>query len=64
MIIKQFFRYSLVGASGVVVNGAFYFGSMTFLNFHHSYAWAAGIGVAWITNFLLNKFWTFNDGNA
>lgn len=57
-MIKQFIKYCAVGGSGVLVNGAFYFGLLS-IGLHHSIAWFAGVGTSVVSNFLLNRYYTF-----
>jgi dolichol-phosphate mannosyltransferase len=64
--ISKAARFYTVGASGVVLNYLVsillsngFFGSLGYLQ-----ATAIGIAVSVTTNFLLNKFWTFEDKNV
>jgi dolichol-phosphate mannosyltransferase len=58
-MIRQFLKYCIVGGSGVVINlGA------TYLLTERMGMWyilsnCVGISIAMVTNFLLNKYWTF-----
>lgn len=56
---RQLLRFCLVGASGVVVNLAVFALLFSVLDLHHLLAAVGAFVVAWSTNFVLNKHWTF-----
>lgn len=59
---KYFGKFAIVGISGILVNQ----GLLTFLieigNLRLAYASIVAIEVSIITNFILNNFWTWNQG--
>jgi len=57
--VKQFVKYCAVGATGVVINLGFTYYLTESLNIWYMASNAVGIGVAVVTNFALNKWWTF-----
>ena len=62
----RFFRFCVVGASGVVLNFAVLAGTWFLLpeawgDARHRSAMALAIGVSIFTNFLLNDTWTWGD---
>lgn len=60
---KRFFKFAVVGLSGIVVNE----GLLAFLTEIHQFkvALAGGIAIetSILTNFLLNNFWTWKDSH-
>jgi len=58
LMLRQFAKYCAVGASGIVVNGALYFG-LLFIGVHNTVAWLIGVGSSVFSNFILNKFFVF-----
>jgi len=59
--IQDFFKYSLVGFSGVVINLGIYSFLTRYYNFSEAMAPLLSIEAAIISNFLLNNFWTFGS---
>ena len=55
----QLVRFCLVGASGYLVNLAVFSVLLKGLGAHHLVAAIGAFFVAWTTNFVLNKHWTF-----
>lgn len=56
---QQLTRFCVVGASGVDVNLAVFAALVKGLSVHHLVAATVSFGVAWTSNFLLNRHWTF-----
>lgn len=52
-------RFCLVGTSGVAVNLAVFAALVEGAGMHHAPAAIVAFCVAWTTNFVLNKHWTF-----
>lgn len=52
-------RFLVVGASGYVVNLAVFATLVHGWGTHHTLAAIGAFLVAWVNNFLLNKYWTF-----
>jgi len=59
MILRQFIKYCIVGGSGVAVNGALFFTCYSMLKMPLTLAWGVGVGGSVVTNFVLNRNWTF-----
>ena len=59
--IEDFFKYSLVGFSGVFINLGIYAFLTRYYNFSEAIAPLLSIEAALISNFLLNNFWTFGS---
>lgn len=55
----QLIRFCLVGLSGYVINLAVFKVLFDSLGAHHLVAAIGAFGVAWSSNFVLNKHWTF-----
>ena len=55
----ELLRFCLVGASGYLVNLAVFWLLLERGNAHHIVAAVGAFCVAWVSNFVLNKFWTF-----
>jgi dolichol-phosphate mannosyltransferase len=55
----QLVRFCLVGASGYLVNLGVFSVLLTAAGAHHLGAAVGAFCVAWTTNFVLNKHWTF-----
>jgi len=62
----QLVKFSLVGASGYVINLAVYSALVTGADFHYRSAAVLAFCVAVTNNFLWNRYWTFRatDGHA
>ena len=61
-LIKKAGRFYLVGASGLLVNyGSSVHIGNELLNMYYLHATVLGIGLSVLSNFLLNKLWTFDD---
>lgn len=58
---RQFLKYCLVGASGLVVNLAVYAFLVKKAGFHYLPGATLSFIVAATNNFLLNKYWTFDN---
>lgn len=56
-----FFRYCVVGGLGTTIDVGTVFLLVHFFDFHPVFAAFFGFFLAVINNFLLNKFWTFQD---
>jgi putative flippase GtrA len=61
LITKQFMKFCLVGAGGVIVNAACFYVCYSTLQWPLPAAWGAGVGASVGTNFILNKFYTFKE---
>lgn len=59
--IRQFMKYSVVGASGFVINMAVYSTMVKWVGLHYMTAAIISFTVAVTNNFVLNKYWTFNN---
>lgn len=60
---NEFFKFYLVGATGLVINYLISYCMFTVFGFTHLYSSIFGILVSLSSNFLLNKFWTFQDNS-
>jgi dolichol-phosphate mannosyltransferase len=61
-LVKKAGKFYLIGATGVLVNyGSSFFIGQVLLNMYYMHATALGIGLSIVSNFLLNKLWTFDD---
>lgn len=60
---RRFLKFALVGASGVVVNLAF-LALFRALRVHVNLASALAIELSLLSNFLINRLWTFGDARA
>ena len=56
---RQLGKYCLVGSLGVIINFAILIGLTEAFGFHYIVSEAFAIGVVLISNFILNKHWTF-----
>ena len=54
----QLLRFCVVGASGYVVNLAVFAGALA-MGMHYLPAAVVAFIVAWVCNFMLNRYWTF-----
>ncbi|WP_257656630.1 GtrA family protein [Parapedobacter lycopersici] len=59
-LINKFLKFGLVGLSGVVVDFGVTWGCKEKLHLHKYVANSLGFMVATVSNYLLNKFWTFH----
>ena len=57
----QLIRFCVVGASGYLVNLAVFSFLVHGVDAHHVVAAIGAFCVAWTNNFVLNKFWTFQQ---
>ncbi|MGD9571974.1 MAG: GtrA family protein [Thermoleophilia bacterium] len=57
----QLLRFCVVGASGYLVNLAVFSALVYGLDAHHALAAVGAFCVAWTSNFVFNKFWTFRQ---
>jgi dolichol-phosphate mannosyltransferase len=57
---RSFIKFSIVGASGVVVNEGLLIAFLS-LGVYLLYADAAAIEISILTNFVMNDLWTFKD---
>lgn len=57
----QLLRFCAVGASGYLVNLAVFSALVHGAGTHHALAAVGAFCVAWTSNFLFNKFWTFRQ---
>lgn len=55
----QLLRFCIVGASGYLVNLAVFTALVYGADAHHAVAAVGAFCVAWTSNFIFNKFWTF-----
>lgn len=55
----QLVRYCVVGGSGYLVNLAVFTAMITLLGGHYASSAVIAFVVAWSSNFVLNKYWTF-----
>ena len=55
----ELLRFCIVGASGYLVNLAVFWLLLERAQAHHIAAAVGAFCVAWVSNFVLNKFWTF-----
>ena len=60
-VVKQFGKYCVVGAIGVVVNLVVYTLLMDGAHLHYLAAATISFCVAVTNNFVLNKYWTFDN---
>lgn len=58
---RQLIRFCVVGASGYLVNLAVFSVCVHALDIHYVLAAIAAFCVAWTSNFIFNKFWTFQQ---
>lgn len=59
--IGQFMKYSIVGASGFVINMIVYSAMVKSVGMHYMPAAIVSFTAAITNNFILNKYWTFNN---
>jgi dolichol-phosphate mannosyltransferase len=57
---RSFIKFSIVGASGVVVNEGLLIAFLS-IGIYLLYASAAAIEISILTNFVMNDLWTFRD---
>lgn len=58
--LYRFIKHGIVGGIGVGVN-FMVFNTIRHLNMW--LGWISGIGIAFISNYVLNELWTFNRAN-
>ncbi|MBI2684084.1 MAG: GtrA family protein [Actinobacteria bacterium] len=56
---EQLARFCVVGGTGYIVNLAVFWLLVSRSSVHHLVAAVLAFAVAWVSNFVLNKFWTF-----
>ncbi len=61
-LITKFIRYALVGFTGVVVDFSITYIFKEYLKFSKYIANSIGFCTAVLTNYLLNRYWTFGAG--
>jgi len=59
--IGRFVRFSLVGGSGVLVNAAMFYALSVWLGLDYRLAAPVATETAILSNFTLNRLWTFAD---
>jgi putative flippase GtrA len=59
----QFFKFALVGSSGLFIDFGITFLLKEKLSFNKYFANSIGFSLAVISNYFLNKYWTFQDLN-
>jgi len=57
----QLLRFCVVGATGYLVNLAVFSALVYGAGTHHALAAVGAFAVAWTSNFVFNKFWTFKQ---
>jgi len=57
----RFWKFTLVGASGVLVNMLTFAALVTLVNANQVIAWMFGVGLSILSNFLLNSAFTWRD---
>jgi dolichol-phosphate mannosyltransferase len=57
----RFWKFAMVGSSGVLVNMAVLVSLVEFLNADRTVAWMFGVGASILSNFLLNNAFTWRD---
>ena len=60
----QLVRFCVVGASGYLVNLAVFAAILNGAGLHHIAAAVGAFCVAWLNNFVLNRYWTFRDDDS
>jgi len=63
-LISKFIMFSIVGASGVIVDFSITWLFKEKIRIHKYIANSLGFVVATVSNYLLNRFWTFYTENA
>lgn len=66
LLIKQFVKFSIVGGVSTVIDVGLYFGltrGFSWWEEHFLVANVISFGLAAINSFVLNKLWTFRDGD-
>jgi putative flippase GtrA len=56
---QQLLRFCVVGGTGYLVNLAVFSALVYGVDAHHTVAALGAFAVAWTSNFVVNKFWTF-----
>jgi putative flippase GtrA len=62
-MLFKFFKFIIVGFSGLIVDFSITFLLKEKLKIHRYFANSAGFTVAASTNYLFNRFWTFESNN-
>ena len=63
LFVWQFIKFALVGSSGLIVDFGITFLLKEKLSFNRYFANSMGFSIAVISNYFLNKYWTFRDLN-
>src|SRR5688500_17019406 len=63
-ILEKFLKFGVVGFSGIFVDFGVTYLSIEKLKVHKYIANSLGFIVATISNYLLNRYWTFNTGQG
>lgn len=62
--IEKFLKFGVVGFSGIIVDFGITYVLKEKLRIHKYVANSAGFVMATISNYLLNRYWTFNTGDS
>ena len=62
--IEKFLKFGVVGFSGIIVDFGITYVLKEKLRIHKYAANSAGFVMATISNYLLNRYWTFNTGDS
>jgi len=60
----EFFKFSIVGATGTIVDFGIYSMLKNVIGIYYIYATALSVFLAILNNFYLNKYWTFKKGQS
>ncbi len=60
----QLTKYTLVGALGTIINASTLYFCTEYLRLWYMFSYALGVGVAWGSNFILHRHWTFKEAKA
>lgn len=58
---RQFFVYTVVSLSGLGLNSAIMFIAVHVLQWHYLYGQGLVVAVVPVSNYILNRFWTFRE---
>ena len=61
---STFLRYLVVSLTGLTLNAIVLQAGLSLLDLHYTYAQAMVILIIPVVNYLLNRFWTFNNHDA
>jgi dolichol-phosphate mannosyltransferase len=59
--LRQFIKYGIVGASGFTLHVSLVYALTEWVGLWYLHSTVVAAGVAWISNFTLNKLWTFKQ---